>query len=261
MRARQGGDMRKALMLGCLILICGAVATTAAPLSGAWSFGMQTEVDPFAIVSLGSVLDVDYIVSNMTFSSTVIADLEGLDSVFYDVSGPLGGFALRSILDFDAEEAQFRAWLASAVTAISGVNLYATLMLDNVGTTQTPSMGSGLTLGGWGRAGDLSIWGQTRFNMTDSSINVYKYGYKWLLDHFIFQVCDTWQNPSGYLDVQTSCCTLAWTGADVLVEMPFSCFTLLTSLSISCSGFDSVLFSLNDIDLGQIGRASCRERV
>ena len=163
----------------------------------------------------------------------------------------MGGFALRSILDFDAEEAQLRTWLASGVTAIGGVNLYATFMLDNVGTAQNASMGSGLTLGGWGRAGDLSIWAQTRFNMADSSSNLYKYGYEWLLDHFIFEVCDTWQKPSAYLDVQASGFTARWTGADVLLEMPFTRFTALAAVGISCdNGFDSVLFELNDIDLG-----------
>lgn len=243
--------MRKALVLSCLLLILGAVASSAAPLSGAWSLWMRTEIDPFSIVAMESVLDVDYTLSNWTWSSTVIADLDGLDNVYYDVSGPLGGFALRTILDLDAEEAQFRTWLASGVTAIGGVNLYATFMLDNVGTVQTPSMGSGLTLGGWWKADDLSIWFQSQFNMTDSSTNLYKYGYEWLLDHFIFRVCDSWQKPSEYLDVQTSRCTLKWTGADVFVEIPFTCFNLLTELSVSCSsGFDSVLFELNDIALG-----------
>lgn len=243
--------MRKAFLLGCLALILGGVATTAAPLSGAWSFWMRTEIDPFSITAMESVLEVDYSASSWTLLSTLIADLDGLDNVYYDVSGPVGGFALRSILDFDAEEAQLRTWLASGVTAIGGVNLYATFMLDNVGTAQNASMGSGLTLGGWGRAGDLSIWAQTRFNMTDSSSNLYKYGYEWLLDHFIFEVCDTWQKPSAYLDVQASGFTARWTGADVLLEMPFTRFTALAAVGISCdNGFDSVLFELNDIDLG-----------
>jgi hypothetical protein len=180
-----------------------------------------------------------------------VATLDGLDNVYFEAAGPLGGFALRSILDFDAEVAKLRAWIASGVTAIGGVNLYATFMLDDVGTVQTPALGAGLTVGGWGRVGDVSAWFQTRFNMTDSSANFYQYGYQWLLDHFIFQVCDTWQKPSGYLDVQTSGCTLAWSGADIFVEMPFTCLTLLTSLSVSCSeGLDSLLFEFTGISLG-----------
>lgn len=241
----------KALALSCLVLVVGAVVSSAAPISGAWSFWVRADTDPFSVADMESVLEVDYSLSGWTYSSTAVADLDGLDNLYFDVAGVLGGFALRSILDFDAEEAQFRTWLASGVTAIGGVNLYATFMVDNVGTAQAPSIGTGLTLGGWKYGDVCSVWFQTRFNMNDSSTNLYKYGYDWLLDHFIFRVCDSWQKPSGYLDVQTSGCTLAWSGADVFVETPFSCFTLLTELSVSCgSGFDSVLFELSDMDLG-----------
>ena len=251
MNGGQRGETMKALVLGCLVLMVGAAASSAAPISGAWSFWIRMDTDPFSIVDLESVLEVDYSLDTWTYSSTTVADLDGLDNVYFDVSGPLGGFALRSILDFDAEEAQFRAWLASGVTAIGGVNLYATFMMDNVGTAQVPSIGTGLTLGGWKYGDASSVWFQTRFNMTDSSTNLYKYGYEWLLDHFIFLVCESWQKPSGYLDVQTSGCTLEWSGADVFVETPFTCVTLLTGLSLSCvSGLDSVLFELSDIDLG-----------
>ena len=242
--------MKRVLVVGILIVVAGALAAVAAPLSGSWSFAVQSNVQTFSITAIESVLQVDYSVSGWTVSSTVIADLDGLDNVFFDTKGVLGGFALRSITDFDAEEAQFQAWVASGVTAIAGVNLYALFMLDNVGSVQTPSMGSGLTLGGWAQMGDLSIWGQTRFNMIATSGYIYKYGYNWLLDHFIFKVCDTWQKPSGYIDVQTAGCTASWSGADVYLEMPFSCFDLLTQLSLSCTGFDHVLFEINDIDLG-----------
>jgi len=242
--------MKRVLAVGILIAITGVLAVTAAPLSGSWSFSIQSDLNPFSITAIESVFQVDYSIGTWTWASTAIIDLAGLDNVYFDVKGVLGGFALRSITDFDAAEAQFQAWVASGVTAIAGVNLYALFMLDNVGSTQTPSMGSGLTLGGWAQVGDLSIWGQTRFNMNDTSGNIYKYGYGWLLDHFIFKVCDTWQKPSGYIDVQTAGCTASWTGADVYLEMPFACFDLLTQLSLSCTGFDHVLFEINDIDLG-----------
>lgn len=242
--------MKRVLAVGILVTITWVLAATAAPLSGSWSFSVQSNLNPFSFTAIESDLETNYSVGGWTFSSTVLANLAGLDNVFFDAKGTLGGFALRSILDFDAAPAQFQAWLASGVTAIGGVNLYALFMLDNVGSAQTPSMGSGLTLGGWAKVGDLSFWGQTRFNMNNTSDYVYRYGYDWLLDHFIFKVCNTWQKPSGYISVQTGGCTANWSGADVHVEMPFSCFNLLTHLSVSCTGFNYALFEINDIDLG-----------
>jgi len=111
-------------------------------------------------------------------------------------------------------------------------------------------IGAGFTFGGWARTGDLSIWAQTRFNMSDTSSYIYKYGYDWLLDHFIFKVCDTWLIPSSYVDVQTTGCTASWSGVDFYLDAPFTCFNLLTELSISCTGFDHVLFEVTNIDLG-----------
>jgi len=246
----RNGNLKKAAVLVGLVLGVGAVAFAAAPLSGSWSLSMKTQVQTFSIVAMESVLSVNYELVPWTFSSTAIADCEGLSNVYFDVGGPLGGLAIRSIMDFDAPRARFRTWLASAVTSIAGVNLYSTFMLDDTTPTQTASAGTGLTLGGWYRGDPVSVWFQSRFNMTDSSTNLYKYGYEWLLDHFIFRVCDSWQKPSGYLDVQTGGCSLAWSGFDVFLEMPFACFTVLTELGVSCSGFESLLFEVNDIDTG-----------
>ena len=246
--------MRGLLVLAALLIgVAGVLGASAAPLSGSWSFSIESDVSPFAIdaLRLESVIALDYSLNAWTWGSTAVVGNDGLDNVYFDVRGPLGGIALRSILDFDAASAQFRTWLASGMTSISGVSLYGMLMVDNVGTVQTPSMGSGLTLGGWGSAGELSIGAQMQFNMSDTSGFIYKYGYAWLLDHFIFNACDEWYLPSGYIDVQTSGCTAAWTGADVYLEMPFSCFDLLAHLSLSCAnGFDSILFEINDLDLG-----------
>ncbi|MCD6142302.1 hypothetical protein J7J55_06255 [Candidatus Bipolaricaulota bacterium] len=240
--------MKTALVaIGLLVLIGSFVY--GAPLSGSWTFSVRMDLQTFSMTP-ESDIEINYSLGGWTFSSTALADLAGLDSVFFDAKGTLGGFALRSLVDFDASSAQFRAGVASIATAIGGVNLYALSMLDNVGTTQTPSMGSGYTLGGWAQVGDLSFWGQMRFNMTDTSSYIYKYGYDWLLDHFIFKVCDTWLLPSSYIDVQTSGCTADWTGADIYVKVPFDCFDLLTELSVSCAGFEHALFELSDIELG-----------
>ncbi len=254
---QQGGSMRKVWLLACLVGITVGFAAWASPLAGSWTFAI--EVDPEAssldaMLEVESVLEIDYTFSTWTWESTVLVGNDGLDNMFIDAHGPLGAFGVRSIIDFDAANAAFRAWLASARTAIGGVNLYGMLMVDrlrDVATECHPATGAGWTLGGWGHAGPVTIYAQTRFGMTDTSTLVYKYGYNWLLDHFIFTACDQWYKPSGYIDVQTGGCTLAWTGADIQIEMPFGCADVLAQLSFSCSGgFDQILFEFQNIDLG-----------
>jgi len=243
--------MRKSLGIGLVVAVVCALAAAAAPFSGSWSFRIESVIDPFEITKIESVLDVDYSIGGCALSSTAIIDKQGFSNLFFDVDGRLGGFAVRSILDFDAAHAAFRTWLASAMTPIGGVNLYGMLMLDNVGSVQTPSIETGFTLGGWGRTGDLSIWAQFQFGMIDSSRWIYQYGYAWLLDHFIYQQCGYWYKPSTLIDVQTSGCTALWSGADIWLEMPVACFELVVHVGFSCEhGFDSVLFEIKDVDFG-----------
>jgi len=239
--------MSKVLAIVVLLVAFSALAA-ASPLSGSWSFSLQADVQTFSITAGRSTLTVDYSIGGWTISSATIAGLGGLEDLFFDAEGVLGGFALRSISAFDAADARFKAWLASGVTAIGGVNMYALFLLEELATV--PSIASGLTLGGWADAGPFSVWGQTRFNMNDTSVNIYKYGYDWLLDHFIFKVCDVWQIPSGYIYVQTSGCTTCWSGADIYVETPFGCADILAELSVSRAGFDYLLFEVNDVDTG-----------
>ena len=242
--------MKRTLVVVFLIVASAMVPAVAGPLSGLWSASIQFDLQTFSMVAKSEVV-IDYTISGWTMSATALMNRDGFDNLFFDTSGVLGGFALRSIVDFDASAAKFRSMLISAETAIAGVNLYGMFMLDNVGTTQTPSMGSGFILGGWDSIGDVTFWGQAQFNMNSTAGLIYKYGYAWLLDHFIYEVCDTWQKPSGYIDVQTSGCIIEWTGADFMFDIPYECFDLLAHLSFSCTdGFDQLLLELSDIDLG-----------
>jgi hypothetical protein len=247
---KQGGVVKRTLAVVFVMMVAATVVAVAGPLSGLWSTSIQFDLQTFSMIAESEVV-INYSFSGCTMTMAALMDEHGIDNVFFDTSGVLGGFALRSILDFNASAAQFRSMLTSVETAIGGINLYGIFMLDNVGTTQTPSMGSGFTLGGWDTIGDVTFWGQAQFNMDSTAGLIYKYGYAWLVDHFIYEVCDYWQKPSGYIDVQDSNCNLCWSGADLLIDIPYECFDLLAQMSFSrLNGFDQLLLEFSNIDLG-----------
>ncbi|MGC9530194.1 MAG: hypothetical protein ACP5G2_06285 [Candidatus Bipolaricaulaceae bacterium] len=241
--------MRNVLLVGTLALLlgCGAAAAT---LGGSWTFNSRWNLDPFGVDNIDSVLRLDYTMTSWNISSVAVLSPTGLNNLYFDVDGAWGPLVLRSVLDFNAVPPAFRTWLVSGATAIAGVNLFALSMLDDVGTPQAPQMGYGLTVGGWQESEALSVWAAARFNMEETIGYVYGYGYDWLLDHFIFRRCNTWFKPSGYVDVQTGSCALEWTGAEVYIETPLTCFDLLIQLSLTkANGFEQLLIELTDLGL------------
>lgn len=246
---RRGWGVKHALTLGALTVLVGVVAL-AAPSSGSWTFSMKWELNPFQVNKLESVLTLGSTIGTWDVNSVAVLDLDGLANVFFDASGALGTFAVRSILDFDAAPPQFRTWLVSTATAIAGVNLYALFMLDELNPSGPSAIGSGLTVGGWWRTPTLSVWFEAYSNMPGTVDYIYRYGYTWLLDHFIFYQCDRWYKPSTYLDVQTSSSALSWSGATIYIGMPLTCFDLLIAASFTkADGFNYVLFEMSNLDL------------
>jgi hypothetical protein len=69
-----------------------------------------------------------------------------------------------------------------------------------------------------------------------------------------YSLCDTWMTEYWVGDLvgnvlQTTCHTIfSW--ASIWVEYPFCCTTLLTRVTFSCDGFETLCFSLYDVDLG-----------
>jgi len=135
---KQGGVVKRTLAVVFVMMVAATVVAVAGPLSGLWSTSIQFDLQTFSMIAESEVV-INYSFSGCTMTMAALMDEHGIDNVFFDTSGVLGGFALRSILDFNASAAQFRSMLTSVETAIGGINLYGIFMLDNVGTTQTPS--------------------------------------------------------------------------------------------------------------------------
>lgn len=241
----------KRVAFGSFVLVLAGVCALGATLTGSWSFTTTWDLTPFSIDAMETVLSLGYVENGTVAMITALADLDGLENVYFDASKTLGPFALRSILDFNANPPRFRTWLVSGATAIAGANFYFLGMLDDVNPSGAPNIGGGFTVGGWTSNASFSVWIEARFNMMDTLSYIYRYGYRWLLDHFIFQQCDEWYKPPlGYIDVQTGGTTMSFSGLSIYLETPFICCgNLLTQLSFTKDGFESILFELTDLEL------------
>jgi hypothetical protein len=209
----------------------------------------------FGLGGFDSALTIGYTIGGWTLSSTALLDETGLWNIFFDAGGALGGFVVRSLVDFDATAPELRAWLSSVRTAIGGVRFYGLFMIDDVhggGAIGDAWFGTGSTLGAIWEGDSLAVWAQVQFNMTDSSRYVYLYGVDWLMDHFVFEDCGYWYVPptSSYVDVQTGGCSVFFSGLSLYVEFPICCADVLAQVSFSDSGLDHILLELLNVDLG-----------
>ncbi|MCX6094429.1 MAG: hypothetical protein NTY63_06385 [Candidatus Bipolaricaulota bacterium] len=246
---------RRAWVLGLAAVLLAAGVAHGATTSVTWSSWLQINLQPaFGLGGFDSSLSVSYAIGGWALSSTALLDETGLWNVFFDAGGALGGFAVRSLVDFDAAAPELRAWLSSVSTGIGGVRFYGLFMIDDVhggGAIGDAWFGTGSTLGAIWEGDGLAIWAQAQFNMTDSSKYVYLYGLDWLMDHFVFEECGTWYKPAGYVDVQTGGCSVFWSGVSLYVEFPICCADVLAQISFSAEdGFDHILFELLNVDLG-----------
>ncbi|MEN6369303.1 MAG: hypothetical protein ABFD77_06345, partial [Thermotogota bacterium] len=169
---------RRAWVLGLATVLLATGVAYGASTSVTWSSWLQIALQPaFGLGGFDSALTVGYSIGGWGLSSTALLNRTGLWDVFFDAGGALGGFAIRSIADFDATAPALRAWLSSLSTAIAGVRFYGLLMVDDVNadTAADPWFGTGAALGAIWEGDNLAVWTQIQFNMTDSSRYVYLY--------------------------------------------------------------------------------------
>jgi len=244
--------LKKALVVAMVMVLGLGVLAFAGPLSGSWSSSITFDPDPTLIVkSFSSVVQVDYIAGGWTFGSTAIFNLDAFDNLYFSAEGVLGAFSFKSMLDFEPQTPSFNSWINAGSVSIAGLNLYGVFMVDNVGTADIPLIGTGMLLGGSGSAGDVTITAQAQFNMVDYAYYFWAYGYDWAISKFAYESCGTWYKPGFPFYVQTESCTLSWSGLDIYVDIPFTCFTAMAYVSFSCTnGFEGFGAEIYDIDLG-----------
>ncbi len=263
--------MKKALVLGLLVLGLGVVAS-ADGISGWWSsyFRLDMPTAPgIALDKFISTLDVTYTISGWDFG--VIANWkydddsttdDGFTDLFFTVSGSMGAFTLKSVVDFDPMVPEFLTWGSTGRVSIAGVDFFAQFEVKNFSTSTTPNVGTGAVLGFMATVGDIKFLGMVNFNAADNLWNYWYYGYDYCTSFLWYNSScgwpyGSWSTPyyssagAYFVDVQTAGCTLGWSSASIAAEFPFSCLDVLAYISFSCAkGFEGFGFWLTNIDIG-----------
>jgi hypothetical protein len=254
--------MKRALVLAIVCALGLGIAAFAAPLTGTWDmdicFGVDQATNGVLINEFDSNIGIDYLVGGWTFGMVMSLNTTGMDAIYFHALGSLGAFSFASLLDFCPMPPMFNQWDNGAAISLAGINIFALFSLQEMGSCQTPtSVCSGFSFGGWGEAGDFSVYVETQFGLLStfatggSSYNMKALGFD------TFMAYNEAFFGGGLVAVDPACCQtgaccpLAFTGLEIHATYPFACFEMGTSLWFNCLvGFDHVCFYLTDIDLG-----------
>ena len=252
--------MKKALVISFLLVAGLGLAAFAGPLSGSWSIsgniGYTDEGQVAELLVLNafySTLVLDYTTCGWTFSSTADFDKHDFTNLYFEGTGAVGAFGFYGVLDFIPQTPSFDFLIGFVDLSIAGVTAYAGGGIRNfdAGIDDTPNTGVGFVVGGFGVAGDCSVWVEAQFNFSALIGSIEYRGYDATIARTLYY--DTYlcaEVKPGY-NVQTAGCTAAWSGLDVYVRYPFACFDLLTTVAFDCEvGFDEVCFKIDDICTG-----------
>ena len=239
--------MKRALVLSLVFVLGLGFAAFAGPLTGSWSTDITIVTPANPVITLTSLLNVDYTVSGWTFGFNTRVDEGGLKELNFDIAGNLGALGFWSFLDFDPVTPAFDNWSNAAKVSIAGVDLWALFALEAVGEV----VGTGWSFGGHGTAGDIEVWVGVDFNLDATVGTIQSYGWDYLMDMETYYSCSSGAWLDGAFDVTLAGCDPAFTNLDIYVEMPFTCLDLLVNVNFDCTnGFDFIQFDLNDIYLG-----------
>lgn len=234
--------MKRALVLAIVCALgLGVAAFADAPLSGSWDmsicFGVQTTGNVVYVTSFDSNIGIAYAVSGWSFGLTMSLNTTGMDEIYFDVLGSLGAFTFASYLEFYPFPPAFMKWDNGASITLAGVNIYALFALQNIGSAQTPDIGAGWTLGGYGSVGDFTIAVESQFGL-ESTLADAQDGVAALV--------------GGLVVLDEEDCNFTFSALEISAEFPFACFEPMgVYLLFTCTdGFDHVCWSLGSIDLG-----------
>jgi hypothetical protein len=257
------------LGIGCL----GVAGEITGQFTSLGSFG----IDPFDLYAMESILEVNFSESGWTLGATAGFTEDGFDFIFFDAEGSLGAFDFYSVAGFDPFDwgpfsPLFDYWNSVVTVSIAGIDFYAITLLSNHWYYDATwddfhdlpnEVGLGLRLGGWGTAGDITVYGELQFNVDspydeDLPYWIYEYGFEDFVRAFIGHVTygdwygwTDWYWADSEFTPYEPVCTLPWSGADFIVLTPFACFDLYVALGFTCDiGFDYLDLFVEHIDLG-----------
>jgi hypothetical protein len=280
--------MKRALVFSLVALFAFGL-TSFGQLTGSWSTIVGIDPDAAELnvffTSLDSTLTVDYVLSDWTFGSVSAFDKAGFASQEFSVGGALGAFVFASAMVFDPAAVtemtyaggvdpicslqwtatgvgpRFISWDVTASVSIAGVAFEAYVLQDYShynytelnklyyipsGTTlvqttaQIVNVNTGANGMGWrlkvaGSFGAVDVTSYTYFNMTEG---------------FASQASNLSIAKSGVFTVQDGCDGNFVEQYLTLEGFTFGCASVDIGLKITCTGFHSIAFLVQDIALG-----------
>jgi hypothetical protein len=203
--------MRRAFILGAVIVIGVALAGSAQALTGHWriDLGINPQSPSFVdAFSYSTELLVKYTIGDWTFSSlSRLGESAWADQDFSAV-GVLGGFTISSALGFNPDVPEFDKWTMTATVTLVGVTFSGTFDLYDEDAF--------FTLQVRGTSGSVGINATIRFGDDD--------------------------DPVGECDLDFSSLQLG-------VDFPFCCADVAATAYFDCDGFDKIVFNVADIGI------------
>jgi hypothetical protein len=259
--------MKKALVIAAALVIALGLSAAAQGVYGTWfswlSIGFR-DGQNLTLHQFYSQAHLGYEVCGFDLSMQAHMTAAGLTEVVFQAYGSVGAFSGGSAVFFDAQSNGFRVWSTYVEVSIAGVDFYAIMELDDwivladhdLLVAMGPAAyygkdsGVGWAFGGIGVAGDCRAGAEITFNLLPQLCWHWYYGTAGLK----YSLCDTWMTEFWVGDLignvlQTTCHTI-FSHAEVWVEYPFCCTTVLARAHFTCDGFEELCISLYDIDLG-----------
>jgi len=253
--------MKKALVLSLVAVVCLGVASFAQTFSGSWatdlSLGVATTGSPAVTVlsfgTLTSELTTSYTITGWTFKMYDLVTQAGLYDVSFDINGTAGAFNIASFVNFNPAVPAFTDWETFGRISLAGVDVFAAFALQEL-TTDPVAYGSGFAIGGHAVAGSVEVWGQADFNLK-GGVDYFVwdegfYGWDYMTGWDTYYDCSIPGWTSGAWYVQTTSCTLTWSGVNFWVFAPLGCLNMYAHTSFSCAGWGGITLGLNNVDLG-----------
>ena len=206
--------MRRAFILGAVILMGLALAGSAQALTGHWRIDLEIDPQTASFVdAFGYSTDllVKYTIGDWSFSSlSKLDELTWTDQDFSAI-GVIGGFTISSALGFDPDVAEFDKWTMTTTVALGGVTFSGTFELYDDDAF--------LTLRARGTSGGVDIAATVKFGDDD--------------------------DPVGE-------CDLDYSAAQIGVDFPFCCAEVDSTIYFDCDGFEKIVFQAAGIAISNL---------
>jgi len=253
---------RELVVVVLIVIGFSSSSCLASSIAGAWSTWLEFD-KTLDLTSFESTFDIGYSIYDWTLGGSIVFDDRGIEFVFARASGELG------IVDFYTETVYTRfdspRWfdglILSARASFEGIEGYSIFLFGE--NAHATGLGNAFLAGCAASLGDATIWGQAQFNAMSTLTFLRRFGYEQVLDLlFYVRTCrGVWGHIPMLRPLDVSC-DLPWSGADLVVETPLSCFSLTASLHMTCdAGFDAFEVEIEDVELGfewlSIGEIEC----